>query len=55
LRDPSNLGILLNNALEGASTPHDVLLRNVRMEPIGSDGHWFQTQIMADFEYDSLR
>lgn len=55
LREPDRLGILLNNALEGASTPHDVFLRNVRMNEIGSDGHWFQVNVVADFEYDSVR
>lgn len=55
LREPDRLGILLNNALEGASTPHDVLLRNVRLGEQGSDGHWYQVNITADFEYDSQR
>jgi hypothetical protein len=55
LREPERLGILLNNALEGASTPHDVLFRNVRMNEEGSDGHWFQVNVIADFEYDSVR
>lgn len=55
LLEPERLGILLNNALEGASTPHDVRLRNVRMNEIGSDGHWFQINVDADFEYDTIR
>jgi hypothetical protein len=55
LREPERLGILINNALEGASTLHAVFIRNVRMNEIGSDGHWFQVNVDADFEYDSVR
>lgn len=55
LREPERLGILVNNALEGASTPHDVFIRNVRMNEQGSDGHWYLVRVDADFEYDSIR
>lgn len=55
LRDPENHSKIVNDALEGVATPHDVLIRNVRMEEKGSDGHWFQTNVIADFEYDEVK
>lgn len=55
LREPDRLGTLVMNALEGASTPHDVLFRRVRKNEVGSDGHWFQVNVYADFEYDTIR
>jgi hypothetical protein len=55
LLDPEELSILVVDALEGVRTPHCVFLRNVRMNEIGSDGHWFQVNVMADFEYDVIK
>lgn len=55
LRDPENHSKIVNDALEGVATPHDVLIRNVRMDEKGSDGHWFQTNVIADFEYDEVK
>lgn len=55
LRTPETLGKLVNDALEGVATPHGVLLRNVRMNeigPDGSNGQWYQINVIADFEYD---
>lgn len=43
------------DALEGMATPHDVLLRNVRVNEVGSDGHWFQSNVYADIEYDAVK
>lgn len=56
LRKPRELSKIVNDALEGVATPHGVLLRNVRMPEIGSQGgHWFQTNVIADFEYDEVK
>lgn len=43
------------DALEGMATPHDVLIRNVRENEVGSDGHWFQSNVYADVEYDAVK
>ena len=56
LRETEELSKLINDALEGMATPHGVLLRNVRMNEVGSsNGHWFQTNVIADFEYDEVK
>lgn len=55
LLDPQNHSKIVNDALEGVATPHDVLIRNVRITEVGSDGHWFQTNVIADFEYDEVK
>jgi hypothetical protein len=56
LLDTEESAIVVVHALEDAdiTDPH-VLLRNVRMNEIGSEGHWFQTNVLADFEYDEVR
>lgn len=40
------------NAFQGQSTPSAVWFRNVRINEIGNDGSWYQTNVLADFEYD---
>lgn len=42
----------IKGAFQGVSTPNGVWFRNVRTNEIGNDGSWFQTNILADFEYD---
>jgi hypothetical protein len=32
-----------------------VELRNVRLNEVGSDGHWYQINVVADFEYDEVK
>lgn len=39
------------DAYQGQSTSGGVWFRNVRMNEVGQDGQWFQTNILADFEY----
>lgn len=39
------------DTFQGKATPGGVWFRNVRPNEIGPDGHWFQTNILADFEY----
>lgn len=44
------------NAFEGvATTPGRVIFRNVRTNEVGQDGQWFQTNVLAEFEYDEVR
>lgn len=44
------------DAFEGAKTGEDrVTFRNVRDEEIGEDGPWFQTNVVAEFDYDVVK
>lgn len=42
------------DAFQGKSTPGGVWFRNVRYTEIGQDGEWFQSQVLADFEYTEV-
>ena len=44
----------IENAFRGVSTPNGVWFRNPRSNEIGVDGPWFQTNIIAEFEYDQV-
>lgn len=55
LVSPHSHAILIVDALEGMATPHDVLIRNVRISEVGSDGQWYQTNVFADIEYDAVK
>ncbi len=39
------------DAFQGQKTAGGVWFRNVRSNEIGQDGDWFQTNVLADFEY----
>lgn len=46
------------DAFEGESTGGAggaIVFRNVRSQEIGRDGAWFQTNVIADFEYDGIK
>jgi hypothetical protein len=54
--DGDTLATVAKNAFEGAVTsPGGVIFRNVRTPEIGQSGQWFQTNVLADFEYDEVR
>lgn len=55
MRDPETHTNLIVNALEGITTENGVITRNVRINEIGSEGIWFQTNVVADFEYDQIK
>lgn len=47
---------IVENAFEGTTTsPGRVIFFNVRTNEIGQHGQWFQTNVLADFEYDKIR
>lgn len=47
---------VVKNAFAGVTTnPGNIHLRNVRSQEIGQDGVWFNTNVLADFEYDEVR
>ena len=44
------------DAFEGESTGSDrIEFRNARANEIGQDGPWFQTNVIAEFEYDRVK
>jgi hypothetical protein len=55
LTEAEERAILVAHALEDKTKDRSVMLRNVRINEIGSDGHWYQTNVLADFEYDEVR
>lgn len=58
---PEEGAMLIEDALQrpkkvtGVTRDHCVLLRNVRINEVGSDGHWYQFNVVADFEYDEVK
>lgn len=50
------LTVIVKRAFEGVTTsPGRVMFRNVRVNEVGQDGQWFQTNVIADFEYDEVK
>lgn len=41
--------------VQGVQSEACVQLRNVRLNEVGSDGHWYQFNVVADFEYDEVK
>ncbi len=47
---------IVSDALEGVSTaPDEVIFRNVRVVEVGLTGGWFQYNVVAEFEYDTIK
>lgn len=50
------LASVAKNAFEGVTTdPGRVTFYRVRVREVGPDGQWFQTNVLADFEYDEVK
>ena len=45
----------IQGAFLGVSTPNGVWFRSVRTNEVGIDGSWFQTNVLAEFQYDEVR
>jgi len=55
MEDSDDLAAIAKQAFEGEVTsPGRVIFRRVRINEIGQDGQWFQTNVLADFEYDHI-
>lgn len=50
-----DLPTLVQNVYEGLATPGAVWFRDVSVNEIGPDGNWFQTNVVAFFEYDEIK
>lgn len=46
---------LMMDAFEGKQSANGVWFRNVRLNEIGPDGNFFQTNVVVDFEYRELK
>lgn len=44
----------LESGVRNVSTPNGVWFKNVRSNEIGVDGPWFQTNVLAEFQYDQV-
>jgi len=53
--DNDALATIAQQAFEGEVTsPGRVIFRRVRINEVGQSGQWFQTNVLADFEYDHI-
>lgn len=48
------LATLVRDAYEGTAVG-GLWFKNVRINEIGPDGHWYLVNVLADFEYDEIR
>jgi hypothetical protein len=55
LSDIEQLATVARNAWEGLSSPNGVWFRNIRVEDVGEDGPWWNTNVMGNFIYDEIR
>lgn len=53
--DPADLPTIVRDAYEGQRTAGGAWFKNVRINEIGEDGRWFQTNVIAEFEYDEIK
>ena len=51
LSEGYNLAKVVADAYEGVTSPNGVWFRNVRINELGRDGAFFQTNVLVDFEY----
>jgi hypothetical protein len=56
LKLSDQLVTISKHAFEGVATsPGHVTFYRVRSREVGPDGQWFNTNVLADFEYDEVR
>jgi hypothetical protein len=46
---------VMKNAYEGVTTAGGVMFRDVTINEVGDDGDFFQTNVVASFEYDEVK
>jgi hypothetical protein len=54
LSNSRSLAEVARGAYEGKATASHIWFRNVRIQEIGPDGSWYQTNVLVDFEYDEF-
>lgn len=56
LTDADKFAKVALDTFEGKNTGGDAIeFRNARINEIGQDGPWFQTNVLAEFEYDEIK
>lgn len=55
LSEGYNLAKVVADAYEGVASPNGVWFRNVRINELGREGTFFQTNVLIDFEYYELK
>lgn len=45
----------IRDAFEGTTTAQGVIFTNVRINEVGPSGLFYQTNVLADFDYDQIR
>ena len=55
LTEGLTLAKVVADAFEGVSTASGVWFRNTRVNEIGSEGSWFQINVIVDFLYDEVK
>lgn len=51
-----SLAKIVLDAYEGVSSPlRGVWFRNARINEVGSDGEWFQVNVLVDFVYEEIK
>lgn len=55
LSERLTLAKVVSDAFEGRSSPGGVWFKNVKMNEIGRDGYFFQTNVLINFEYDEVK
>ncbi len=54
LSESDLLSKIVTDAYQKTSTPNQVWFRNVRMNEIGPDGEFYQTNVLVDFTYSEI-
>jgi hypothetical protein len=55
LTGDADLPTIVRNAFEGVTSSGGIIFRDVAINEIGSDGDYFQTNVVAFFEYDEIK
>lgn len=55
LSSSESLATIARNAWEGLSSPNGVWFRNIRVQDIGIDGPWWNTNVLGSFLYDEVK
>lgn len=55
LQESYQLAKVVTDAFEGNSSPNGVWFRAVRINEVGKDGAFFQTNVIVNFAYDEVK
>lgn len=55
LSEAHELAKIVADAYEGVASPKEVWFRNVRVNEVGSEGDWYQTNVLVDFTYTEVK